>query len=94
MRGASSWRFNMDFKEMKDRIKLIDVLRHYGITLRRKIGEEYASAACPLPTHPSGDQTIMHLGFTFHPTGGNASIPNAGARMASGTNGATASTWS
>jgi hypothetical protein len=42
----------LDFKEMKDRIKLVDVLLHYNVRLRKKPDEDYASAACPLPCHP------------------------------------------
>jgi hypothetical protein len=62
MRGASSWRFDMDFKEMKERIKLVDVLLHYGIRLRRRFDSEYASATCPLPTHPSDDRSNNAFG--------------------------------
>ena len=43
---------SLDFKEMKDRIKLVDVLLHYNVRLRKKPDEDYASAACPLPCHP------------------------------------------
>ena len=43
---------SLDFKEMKDRIKLVDVLLHYDVRLRKKPEEDYASAACPLPCHP------------------------------------------
>jgi hypothetical protein len=42
----------MNFKEMKERIKIIDVLLHYGVRLHKKIGTDYASCSCPLPTHP------------------------------------------
>src|SRR5665213_3034930 len=42
----------MDFKELKERIKIIDVLLHYGIRLRKKMDSEYATCSCPLPTHP------------------------------------------
>jgi hypothetical protein len=42
----------MNFKEVKERIKIIDVLLHYGIRLRKRVGEDYAGSPCPLPTHP------------------------------------------
>lgn len=44
----------MDFKEMKDRIRITDVLLRYRVPLR--FGEQYASCACPLPTHPPDDR--------------------------------------
>ncbi|HKF48294.1 MAG TPA: hypothetical protein VKB38_13110 [Terracidiphilus sp.] len=47
----------MDFREMKERILIVDVLLHYGVRLRRSMSnEEYAFAACPLPMHPAGDK--------------------------------------
>ena len=52
----------MDFKEMKERIHLVDVLLHYGIRLRRKFGSDYASVACPLPTHPKDDRNNNAFG--------------------------------
>jgi hypothetical protein len=52
----------MDFKEMKDRIPLVDVLLHYGVRLRRKLGSDYASVSCPLPTHPKDDRSNNAFG--------------------------------
>jgi hypothetical protein len=46
----------INFKEMKERVRIVDVLVHYGVRLRCKFGSEYASAACPLPTHPEHDK--------------------------------------
>lgn len=44
--------FKIQFKEMKERIKVVDVLYRYGVRLRKKPDSDYASCACPLPTHP------------------------------------------
>jgi hypothetical protein len=46
----------MDFKEMKDRILIVDVLYRYNVRLRKKPDSDYASCACPLPTHPQDDR--------------------------------------
>jgi hypothetical protein len=44
--------FKIQFKEMKERIKVVDVLYRYGVRLRKKPDSDYASCPCPLPTHP------------------------------------------
>ena len=46
----------IDFKEMRDRILIVDVLYRYNIRLRKKPDDDYASCACPLPTHPPDDR--------------------------------------
>lgn len=40
----------IDFKELREKLRLIDVLNHYGIQL--KVRGERATGLCPLPTHP------------------------------------------
>lgn len=65
MRGSSHEEgktMSFDFKEMKDRILLVDVLLHYGVRLRRKIDSDYASVSCPLPTHPKDDRNNNAFG--------------------------------
>jgi hypothetical protein len=46
----------MDFKELKERVKIVEVLLHYNVRLRCRVGSEYACTACPLPTHPANDR--------------------------------------
>jgi len=45
-----------DFKELRERIKIVDVLYRYRVQLRTRVGSEYANCACPLPTHPKDDR--------------------------------------
>lgn len=47
---------HVDFKDLKERVKIVDVLAIKGIKLRHKIGSEYASGPCPLRVHPQDDR--------------------------------------
>lgn len=46
----------MNFKEMKERIKVQDVLFRYGVRLRTRHDDPYAGGPCPLPCHPQNDR--------------------------------------
>jgi hypothetical protein len=46
----------LDFKEIKERVRIVDILLHYNVRLRCKFRSEYACSACPLPTHPERDK--------------------------------------
>lgn len=49
----SDW---VDFKEIKRRVAMEDVLSHYGVKLRR-VGPDARRGKCPLPTHSSRDSS-------------------------------------
>ncbi|HEY1757927.1 MAG TPA: hypothetical protein VGG72_21335 [Bryobacteraceae bacterium] len=70
----------IDFKEMKDRIPLVDVLLHYGVRLRRKIGSDYASVSCPLPTHPKDDRSNNAFGVHLPSNRWQCKHPECGRR--------------
>lgn len=40
----------IDFKELREKLRFVDVLSHYGVQL--KIKGDRATGLCPLPTHP------------------------------------------
>lgn len=65
---------------MKDRIPLVDVLLHYGVRLRRKIGSDYASVACPLPTHPKDDRSNNAFGVHLPTNRWQCKHPECGRR--------------
>ena len=44
----SKW---IDFKELRQRVRIADVLRQYNVQL--KVRGEKATGLCPLPTHPA-----------------------------------------
>jgi hypothetical protein len=46
----------LEFKELRDRVTIIEVLAARGIKLRHKMGSEYASGPCPLRVHPKDDR--------------------------------------
>ena len=70
----------MDFKEMKDRILLVEVLLHYGVRLRRKFGSDYASVSCPLPTHPKDDRSNNAFGVHLPSNRWQCKHPECGRR--------------
>mgnify|MGYP000926004819 CR=1 FL=1 len=47
---STTW---IDFKELREAVRIMDVLKHYNVELRIKGGR--ATGLCPLPTHPSRD---------------------------------------
>jgi hypothetical protein len=46
----------LEFKELRDRVNILDVLARRGIKLRHKMGSDYASGPCPLRAHPKEDR--------------------------------------
>lgn len=53
----------IEFKELRERIRIIDVLARKGIKLTCRFGSEYASGQCPLPMHPDkrNNSFAVHL---------------------------------
>ena len=70
----------MEFKEIKERVRVVDVLVHYGIRLRCKVGSEYASTACPLPTHPPRDKGNNAFGVHIPSNRWQCKHPECGAK--------------
>jgi hypothetical protein len=58
----------LSFKEIKNRVKVVDVLACYGIKLRYRLGNDYAGISCPLPMHPKHDKN--NNAFGVHPPSG------------------------
>jgi hypothetical protein len=70
----------MNFKEIKEHVRIVDVLVHYGIRLRCKVGSEYASTACPLPTHPPRDKGNNAFGVHIPSNRWQCKHPECGAK--------------
>lgn len=54
----------IDFKELRAKLRIQDVLRLHGVTYRRK-GDQ-ASAFCPLPDHPQHEGKKRSPSFSAH----------------------------
>jgi hypothetical protein len=50
----SEW---VDFRRVKEQVRLIDVIHHYGVSLQA-IGPGCLRGRCPLPTHSSKDSAL------------------------------------